>query len=243
MKTLLADGLRPAQAAIAILAALPAPAPLQRSAAVKDEPLEADGTTPIQQVGAQFAAALEAFDAPAAELAFDRLLAGWTTETVLRDIVVPYLGQLGERWQNHDVTVSQEHFASNLLRTRLSGLSRGWGQGHGPIAVLACPPGELHDLPLMIFGVALSNQGWRIRYLGQDIPLADLGDASRAIRPALIVLAATVPDHFTKNVHALTELAGTFPLAIAGNGSSPRIAEAIGAKHLALDPVTAAHQV
>src|SRR5437762_2269669 len=47
-----------------------------------------------------------------------------------------------------------------------AGLVRGWGDGSGPRAILACPPGEWHDLALMIFGVTLNRHGWRIDYLG-----------------------------------------------------------------------------
>ena len=53
-------------------------------------------------------------------------------ETVLRDVVLPYLRELGERWERGEATVAQEHFASNVLRGRLLGLARGWGQGTGP---------------------------------------------------------------------------------------------------------------
>ena len=59
---------------------------------------------------------------------------------VLRDVVLPYLTELGERWESGTASVAQEHFASNLIRGRLAGLARGWGNGHGPRAVLACPP-------------------------------------------------------------------------------------------------------
>jgi MerR family transcriptional regulator, light-induced transcriptional regulator len=62
--------------------------------------------------------------------------------TVLRDVVLPYLTELGERWERGTASVAQEHFASNLIRGRLAGLARGWGNGHGPRAVLACPPGS-----------------------------------------------------------------------------------------------------
>jgi len=55
--------------------------------------------------------------------------------------------------------VAQEHFASNVLRGRLLGLARGWGEGVGPRAVLACAPGELHDLPLIVFGLTLAGRG------------------------------------------------------------------------------------
>ena len=53
----------------------------------------------------------------------------------------------------------------------LLALARGWGGGDGPVAVLACPPGEQHDLGLIAFGLALRARGWRIAYLGQDTPI------------------------------------------------------------------------
>ena len=115
--------------------------------------------------------ALDELDGPAAEAVLDRLFADFTVETALRQVLVPYLGDLGDRWANGAIGVATEHFASNLLRARLAGLARGWGQGHGPCAVLACPPGERHDLPLLAFGVVLHRNGWRIIYLGADTPL------------------------------------------------------------------------
>jgi MerR family transcriptional regulator, light-induced transcriptional regulator len=116
--------------------------------------------------------ALDESNEPAAQAVLDRLLADYTVETVLRDVLTPYLHELGERWGRGNLTIGQEHFATNVLRGRLAGLARGWGHGHGPRAVLACPPGETHDLALLIFGIALHRNGWRIGYLGADTPLS-----------------------------------------------------------------------
>ena len=65
--------------------------------------------------------ALDDFDEPAAQLVLDRLLSEYTLATVLRDVVLRYLHELGERWERGDVTVAQEHFASNVLRGTTSG--------------------------------------------------------------------------------------------------------------------------
>src|SRR5829696_5391418 len=54
-------------------------------------------------------AALDQFDEPAAHAVLDRLLSALTVETVLRDVVLPYLWELGERWQRGEVSVAQEH--------------------------------------------------------------------------------------------------------------------------------------
>ena len=110
----------------------------------------------------ELAAALSSFDDGAAHAAFDSLLAQFSIDTLLRDVVVPYLHELGERWERGEVSIAQEHFASVLLRGRLLGLARDWGRGIGPAAVLACAPGEQHDLGLLAFGLALRARGWQI---------------------------------------------------------------------------------
>ena len=162
---------------------------------------------------------------------------------VLRDVVLPYLTELGERWERGTASVAQEHFASNVIRGRLAGLARGWGSGHGPRAVLACPPGELHDLALMVFGIVLNRNGWRIDYLGMSTPVEELARTVGARRPDLVVLAATRPEHLEPHAAQLTALAQRAPLALAGAGATPEIAAAVGARLLTGDPVTEAENV
>ena len=163
--------------------------------------------------------------------------------TVLRDVVLPYLTGLGERWERGTASIAQEHFASNVIRGRLAGLARGWGNGHGPRAVLACPPGELHDLALMVFGIVLNRSGWRIDYLGMSTPVEELTQTVDARRPDLVVLAATLPEHIEPHATQLTALARLAPLALAGAGATPELAAAAGARLLTGDPVTEAENI
>ena len=187
--------------------------------------------------------ALDDLDEPAAQALLDRLLTDFTVETVLRDVVMPYLQHLGQRWQDGAVSIAQEHFASHVVRGRLAGLARGWGNGRGPQALLACPPDELHDLALLVFGIVLSRGGWRIEYLGANTPMPDTIQVTAQTRPSLVVLAATLPERFAAVMPELTRLAGMAPLVLAGAGASTEVAERIGARLLMGDPVTAAEVV
>ena len=187
--------------------------------------------------------ALDAFDEPAAQAVLDRLISDYSLTMVLRETVLPYLAELGQRWERGAVSVAQEHFASNVIRGRLAGLARGWGNGHGPRAVLACPPGELHDLALMMFGIVLHRNGWRIDYLGISTPVGDLTGTVEARRPDLVVLAATLPETLEPLVAQLTVLARHAPLALAGPGATPRLAAAVQARLLGGDPVAAAENI
>lgn len=189
------------------------------------------------------AEALENFEEQGAQLAFDRLLAALTVEAVLSAVVLPYLHDLGRRWESGDVSVAQEHFASNLLRGRLHGLARGWDRGSGPRALLACAPGELHDLPLIAFGIALHGRGWRITFLGPDTPIATVAETAARISPQLIVLTAVDPARFEDVADTLRELASAHTLVLAGAGASEAIGDLVGCAVRSDDPVAAAEQL
>jgi DNA-binding transcriptional MerR regulator len=211
--------------------------------ALSGEP--AQGTVPppatiLDDEAGNLAASLDRLDEQAANTALDRIFSAYTVETVLQEVVIPYLHRLGERWAAGEVSVAHEHFASNLIRGRLLGLAQGWGQGRGPGAVLACVPGEQHELGLMAFGVALSRLGWRITYLGTDSPIGAVADVARSLLPAVVVLSSVDPDNFLDQASEIADLAEQVQVVIAGAGATPEVARLTQARVLDEDPVSAA---
>ena len=210
---------------------------------------EADGGTrdadePLLQRRAQeLREALDDLDEGAAQSALDGVLAEFSTETVLTDLVLPYLHELGERWASGEASVGQEHFASQLIRGRLLGLARGWDRGAGPRALLACAPGEQHDLGLIALGVALRARGWRITYLGQDTPLETLAESARSLGPLAIVISSVSPDRLSTSGAELRRLADIAHVWLAGPGASEALANKTRATFLEVDPVAAADRV
>jgi MerR family transcriptional regulator, light-induced transcriptional regulator len=206
-----------------------------------------EGTAPeapvLERSAGDLRAALDAFEESAAQAALDRLLSAFSVELVLVEVVLPYLRELGDRWERGDASIAQEHFASHVLRGRLLGLARGWDRGAGPRAVLACMPGEQHDLGLIAFGLALRDRGWRIVFLGPDTPLDTLTDVAATLRPDAVVLSATTPDHFERGRDAVRHLARAPSVHIAGAGATPEAAEATGARPLGPDPIAAADRL
>ena len=183
---------------------------------------------------------LDGFDEVGAQAALDDLFAAFTVETVLSAVILPYLVELGERWSRGEATVAQEHFASNLIRGRLLAIGRGWDSGDGPRAVLACAPGELHDLGLIAFALTLRRRGWRITYLGPDTPVDSLADTVQRLSPDLVVVTATAKRRLTPLVADLTELARKTRVAVAGAGAADGVD---GIPALTADPVAAAAAV
>lgn len=220
MQELLASGLSAAEAARQALAEPPEPA--------------SDGAR--ADVRAELRSALDRLDDAAAHAAFDRLLAAYSLRPVLEDVVLPLLRELGDGWSRGEVSVAQEHFASNLVRGRLLGLARGWDRGAGPRAVLACPPGERHDLGLLAFGLALREHGWRITFLGADTPAETLVETVNALEPRAVVLASVEQERLEAIAADLDAVSRVTALWVGGAG-----AHAVdGARVLALSPYEAA---
>jgi MerR family transcriptional regulator, light-induced transcriptional regulator len=109
----------------------------------------------VDSVGA-LRQALDTFDEPAAQAVFDRLVADLSLSAALREIVLPYLAELGERWQRGTATIAQEHFASNLIRGRLAGLAATLPGTLEPLAAQLAALAEV--APLMLAGAAVVPQ-------------------------------------------------------------------------------------
>ena len=203
-----------------------------------------EGTTPLfAEVGDELHAALSRFDETSAQAVLDRLFGSLSVDAALREVVVPCLRELGERWRRGEISIAQEHFASNVIRGRLMALARGWGRGSGRLAVLACAEDEQHDLPLVLFGVLLRTYGWRIAYLGADTPLPSLVQAVRELHPSVVVVSGTTRGSLDGQSAGLQEVALHAPLYIAGAAAGEELARQARASYLDGDMFAAAESL
>ncbi len=195
----------------------------------------------VSHLTAELVTAARALDEPRAQEVVDTLLSGFTEEFVLREVFLPlYFGPVLGRTTGRPMGGAEEGFLVNLLRGRLLGLARGWGDGAGPVAVLSCPPNEQHDLALICFGIALRRHGWRILFLGADTAVSATRDVVRWLGPEFVLVATSDRAHFDAVADELAELRRDGPLAVVGQGLTPADADAIGAQLVQNEPVTAA---
>lgn len=228
-KTLIAEGLSAAEAA--------------RRALGPEGPTEGEEAVPaVEGLTTEFREALDRFDEDGANRALDRLLEALSLETVMQRALLPYLHLLGNRWASGEISVAQEHFASSLIRGRLLGLARGWGAGRGRSLLLACPPGEEHDLGLIMFGIAAWRRGWRVTYLGQDTPFDTIEEAAADVEPALVVLAVAEGTPIAPLTHELGRLAERLPVAVGGGIRVDEVS-GLGLRVLEGDPIEAARSI
>jgi MerR family transcriptional regulator, light-induced transcriptional regulator len=198
---------------------------------------------PLDDARARLLAAARSYDETAVHSVLDAAFTGFSLETVLQELVLPVLREIGSEWERGTLDIGHEHFASNLVRERLLALARFWGRGGGPLALLACAPGERHDIGLIAFGLVLRSYGWRIIFLGADTPLATLGEAVKATEPRLVVVASTECGLLEIIAKELRRLARSAPLVLSGAGASEELCARIGVERLDGDLVAAAAAV
>jgi len=199
-----------------------------------------DGPNRLAEDLAEVMDCLQDFDESGAQMVLDRLLDTLSFEEFVADALMPTLQDVGRRWAAGELSVAHEHFASQLIRQRLASYSLAWSSGTGPVAVLACPPGEQHDLAAHCLGILLARRGWRVRFLGADTPMDDLLSACRTIRPDLVIVSALAEAPLRAVAGPLRALAQDYPLALGGRGATTAVVELTGARALPGDLVAAA---
>lgn len=191
----------------------------------------------------RIAAAIRAYDEPTIHIFLDEAFAHFALETVLEELVLPALRDVGGAWERGELEIAQEHFASHVFRERLLALARHWGRGGGPLAILACPPGEKHDIGLIAFGLVLRSHGWRILFLGADTPFQTVARAAAATDPKLVVVAGMDETALEAERNELHRLARAVPLALSGNGATEELSKTLRVERLDGDLVAAAQLV
>lgn len=214
----------------------------ERSVA-RSRSLPASGTLTSDEWCARLQATLESFDEAGGHRTLSALFDSVPLDEALADVVLPYLHGVGSRWETGDIGVAQEHFASSVIRTRLSLTLNHEMRSSGPLAVLACMPGEKHEFGLMAMALVLSRLGWRTCYLGADTPTADVALAVGSLGPDAVVLTSHRTTAFSAKGALLRRMAEQTTVYVAGPGATDDPREVGGARHLLGDPVTGARTV
>lgn len=120
------------------------------------------------------------------------LHASYDLMTIFVRILSPTLIAIGEAWFRGEIRITTEHYASNFLRAKLMSLLQAYPtRRNAPYIQLGCAPTEQHEIGSLMMSVLLRSEGYRIEYLGPDLPIEDLVDYASYEFPDLIVMTAS----------------------------------------------------
>ena len=132
-------------------------------------------------------------------------------EMTITRIVEPVLRLTGELWEQNRISVADEHLVAQLFSTKLRVLVEATSNGASGCAVLACVPGERHEIGLLCFAALLQADGWGVLYLGQDTPLRQAFDLAAAVDAKLVGVSGTMSGAAREAVAGLDVLEREFP--------------------------------
>jgi len=160
----------------------------------------------------------------------DQAFAVLPLERAFTDVVAPALREVGEAWHRGELMVAQEHALTAKVRTRLEELLAEERPAVRGTAVLACAPGEQHEIGLLMLAVALRADGWRVEYLGASTPVDQALDFATTIGASLVCLSAGQHGTASKLAQALAgvDLATLPTIAVGGGAVDAELARLLG---------------
>jgi methanogenic corrinoid protein MtbC1 len=136
--------------------------------------------------------AATAFNEDGIEAAFSEAFSLFPVEDVCINLMQPVMITLGARWHAGEISISTEHFVTNLIRRRLITLLSAAPASSRPERIVsACAPGEYHELGLLMVSVFLRRQGFGVIYLGQNTPPSRMTDMLQQTQPDVVMMTAT----------------------------------------------------
>lgn len=145
-------------------------------------------------------------------------------QELVEGLMVPLLQEMGHRWQGGRLPVSSEHMASVVIRRFLE-----WAAGSNqadasaPLALTGTPAGQRHEFGALLAGVVATCEGWRVRFLGPDLPASEIARVARHLGAGMVALSVLHPRLDATAMQQIVELRRMLPtttrLVLGGQGA------------------------
>ncbi|MEJ2212694.1 MAG: MerR family transcriptional regulator [Gammaproteobacteria bacterium] len=170
----------------------------------------------------RFLTAIEQFDEYKLDNIYNEALSLYPIDLVSSQILRPLLATLGQRWESRDAGIAEEHFFTSYLRNKVGArLHHISGKNQGRRILLACMPGEFHELGSLLFGLSAMSRGYRILFLGADLPLDQIHHVVETTEIDAVLLSAVNVTLRGQISRQLEKLAAdlSVPVMLGGTGA------------------------
>lgn len=141
--------------------------------------------------------AARSLDSPALRGILSRAVVGLTPAVVIEEIFAPLMRTVGEMWESGALDPGEEHLASGVVRRVLTGMLETVdvvaGREDAPRLLVATPAGQRHEIGALMAAVIAAVEGWRVTWLGSDLPAASIAAAARRVAPRAVALSVVHP--------------------------------------------------
>lgn len=140
-------------------------------------------------------AAIRHLDGPGLERIFERSLVSLGSNGFLVQLISPLAQAIGNLWREGIITAAHEHFATVIIRSFLSQAFRSsTAPSNAPILIVTTPSGQIHEMGALIVSAAATALGWRVTYLGPNLPAAEIAGAATQNHACAVALSLVYPE-------------------------------------------------
>ncbi len=167
--------------------------------------------------------ALAEMDEARLTAALGRAVAALHDAELIDHVVTPLMIEIGELWWKERLTPGHERMATAVVRRTLDELRHAMQRSHGPTIVVATPARQQHEIGAMLVAAAAASEGWRVLYLGANLPAASIALAVRTAGASAAALSVIFPPDDPKLPDELRELRHALPKGtplIVGGGAA-----------------------
>lgn len=131
---------------------------------------------------------------------------------LVSDVLQPLLREVGERWHRGEFAISQERLVSSIVRRHVGLMLDAYDRSaRRPPLLFATLPGERHELGLLLTAMMCASRGFKVHYLGPDLPPAEIGRYAREVGAVVVALSVVLQESLPDVAAQLEELSVQLP--------------------------------
>ncbi len=137
--------------------------------------------------------AVKSMNAERLEASLSRAALTLPAADLMENVVTPLMVEIGDLWRHERLTPGHERIATTVVRRTLDSIRVSMKNSRGPGLVVATPSGQHHEIGAMLAAAAAAGAGWRVLYMGADLPGASIAAAAKATGARAVALSLTFP--------------------------------------------------
>lgn len=133
-------------------------------------------------------------DPGAFERRLNQALVNYGKDVVLSELISPLMHQIGTKWRDGEIRILHEHMATEVIRHFLyRNTAKPAHNGSAPRMVVTTPVGQLHEFGALIVAEASASDGWKVQYLGPNLPAEEIAAAVKSFKASVVCLSIVYP--------------------------------------------------
>jgi DNA-binding transcriptional MerR regulator/methylmalonyl-CoA mutase cobalamin-binding subunit len=138
--------------------------------------------------------AVKVYDSNALETILLKASSKLSRPQLIEDLIIPLVYNIGDLWHNGNIRIANEHLASSVIRAFLTNLvDQHSTSENAPVIISATPRGQDHELGALIVAVTAASEGWKVIYLGPNLPEEEIAAVSDALEAKAVALSIVYP--------------------------------------------------